>query len=154
MGWVLVVSFRNNEVRLQLHTLAYNLGNFVRTLALPKAVEQWSLTTLREKLVKIGVNVVRHGSYITFQLAEVAISRDVFADILSRSEFTKGRLLLHNLTFTRPTRAVKNLSRWRRERDKLMWLTFYGIRGSTASPGPDTLKYGGNTSCVHVELEK
>ena len=106
MGWVLVVSFRNNEVRLQLHTLAYNLGNFVRTLALPKAVEQWSLTTLREKLVKIGVNVVRHGSYITFQLAEIAISRDVFADILSRSEFTKGSLLLHNLTVTRPTRAV------------------------------------------------
>ena len=111
MGWVLLVSFRNNEVRLQLHTLAYNLGNFVRTLALPKAVEQWSLTTLREKLVKIGAKVVRHGRYITFQLAEVAISRDVFADILSRSKFTKGRLLLHNLTVTRPTRAVKNLSR-------------------------------------------
>ena len=106
MGWVLLASFRNNEFRLQLHTLAYNLGNFVRTLALPKAVEQWSLTMLREKLVKIGVKVVRHGSYITFQLAEVAISRDVFADILSRSKFTKGRLLLHNLTVTRPTRAV------------------------------------------------
>ena len=39
--------FRNNEVRLQLHALAYNLGNFMRTLALPKAVEHWSLTTLR-----------------------------------------------------------------------------------------------------------
>ena len=44
--------FRNNEVRLQLHALAYNLGNFMRTLALPKEVEHWSLTTLREKLVK------------------------------------------------------------------------------------------------------
>lgn len=40
--------FRNNEVRLQLHALAYNLGNFMRTLALPEAVEHWSLTTLRE----------------------------------------------------------------------------------------------------------
>ncbi len=39
--------FRNNEVRLQLHALAYNLGNFMRTLALPKEVEYWSLTTLR-----------------------------------------------------------------------------------------------------------
>ncbi len=39
--------FRNNEVRLQLHALAYNLGNFLRTLALPEAVEDWSLTTLR-----------------------------------------------------------------------------------------------------------
>jgi hypothetical protein len=41
--------FRNNEVRLQLHVLAYNMGNFLRTLALPEAVEHWSLTTLREK---------------------------------------------------------------------------------------------------------
>ncbi len=71
--------FRNNEVRLQLHALAYNLGNFLRTLALPEAVEHWSLTTLREKLIKIGVKVVRHGRYITFQLAEVAISRSLFA---------------------------------------------------------------------------
>ena len=104
-------SFRNNEVWLQLHGLSYNLGKFVRMLALPKAVEQWSLTMLREKLVKIGVKLLRHGSYITFQLAEVEISRDVFPDILSRSKFTKGRLLLHNLTFIRPTRAVKNLFR-------------------------------------------
>ena len=46
--------------------------------------EQWSLTTLREKLVKIGAKVVRHGRYITFQLAEVAIPRDLFANILRR----------------------------------------------------------------------
>ena len=45
--------FRDNAVRLQLHALAYNLANFMRTLALPKEVEHWSLTTLREKLVKI-----------------------------------------------------------------------------------------------------
>ena len=43
--------YRNNEVRLQLHALAYNLGNFMRTLARPDAVEQWSLTSLREKRV-------------------------------------------------------------------------------------------------------
>ena len=58
----------------------YNLGNFMRTLALSDAVEQWSLTTLREKLVKI----VRHGRYIVFQMAEIAIPRDLFADILRR----------------------------------------------------------------------
>ena len=46
--------FRNNEVRLQLHALAYNLGNFMRTLALPKEVGHRSLTTLREKLVRSG----------------------------------------------------------------------------------------------------
>ena len=75
-------SFRNNAVRLQLHALAYNLGNFLRTLALPEAVEHWSLNTLRNKLIKIGAKVVRHGRYITFQLAEVAISRVLFAEIL------------------------------------------------------------------------
>ena len=74
--------FRNNEVRLQLHALAYNLGNFLRTLALPEAVEHWSLTALREKLIKIGAKVVRHGRYITFQMAEVAIPRTLFVEIL------------------------------------------------------------------------
>ena len=69
-------------MRLQLHVLAYNMGNFLRTLALPEAVEHWSLTTLREKLIKIGAKVVRHGRYVTFQLAEVAIPRRLFAEIL------------------------------------------------------------------------
>ena len=76
--------FRNNEVRLQLHALAYNLASFMRTLALPEEVEHWSLTTLREKLVKIGAKVVRHGRYVTFQLAEVAVPRDLFRKILRR----------------------------------------------------------------------
>ncbi len=76
--------FDHNAVRLQLHALAYNLGNFMRTLALPDTVEQWSLTSLREKLIKIGAKIVRHGRYVTFQMAEVVIPRDLFADILRR----------------------------------------------------------------------
>ena len=55
----------------------------ILTLALPKEVEHWSLTTLREKLVKIGAKVVRHGRYVTFQLAEVAVLRELFRKILS-----------------------------------------------------------------------
>ena len=55
----------------------------MRTLALPKEVEYWSLTTLREKLVKIGAKVVSHGRYVTFQLAEVAVPRELFRRILS-----------------------------------------------------------------------
>ena len=82
--------FRHNAVRLQLHALAYNLGNFMRTLVLPDAVEQWSLTTLREKLVKIGAKIVRHGRYIVFQMAEAAIPRDLFADILRRIDRLKN----------------------------------------------------------------
>ena len=54
----------------------------MRTLALPEEVEHWSLTTLREKLVKIGAKVVRHGRYVTFQLAEVAVPRNLFQNIL------------------------------------------------------------------------
>ena len=50
---------------------------------MPKTVERWSLTSLREKLIKIGAKVVRHGRYVTFQLAEVAVSRQMFVDILS-----------------------------------------------------------------------
>ena len=70
-------------MRLQLHVLAHNLGNFMRTLAMPKAAEPWSLTSLREKLIKIDAKVASHGRYVTFQLAEVAVSRQIFADILS-----------------------------------------------------------------------
>ena len=72
--------FRNNEVRLQLHALAYNLGNFLRTLALPDGVGHWSLTTLREKLIKIGAKVVRRSRYITFQMAEVAVWREACSE--------------------------------------------------------------------------
>jgi hypothetical protein len=76
-------TFAANAVRLQLHALAYNLGNFMRTLAMPKAAEPWSLTSLREKLIKIGAKVVSHGRYVTFQMAEVAVSRQMFNEILS-----------------------------------------------------------------------
>ncbi len=54
----------------------------IRTLASLKEVEHWSLTTLREKLIKIGAKVVRHGRYITFQFAESAIPRRLFTEIL------------------------------------------------------------------------
>ena len=76
-------TFAANAVRLQLHALAYNLGNFLRRLAMPKTAEPWSLTSLREKLIKIGAKVVSHGRYVTFQMAEVAVPREMFADILS-----------------------------------------------------------------------
>ena len=79
-------TFKDNQTRLQLFALAYNLANFLRRLALPRAVKHWSLTTLREKLVKIGAKVTRHSKYVTFQLAEVAVTRNLFAAILDRIE--------------------------------------------------------------------
>ena len=72
-----------NAVRLQLHVLAYNLANFLRTLALPEEVQHWSLTSLREKLVRIGARLVSHARSGIFQMAEVAVTRDVFRRILA-----------------------------------------------------------------------
>jgi hypothetical protein len=68
-------------VRLQLHALAYNLGNFLRTLATPEPINDWSLS-LKDKLIKIGAKVVSHGRYVIFQMAEVAIARQMFQEIL------------------------------------------------------------------------
>ncbi len=76
--------FADNAVRLQLFALAYNLGNFLRQLALPKPIRHWSMTTLREKLIKIGAKVVRHARYTVFQMAEVAVPQDLFRAILRR----------------------------------------------------------------------
>jgi hypothetical protein len=75
-------TFAANAVRLQLHALAYNLGNFLRTLATPEPIKDWSLTSLKEKLIKIGAKVVHHGRYVAFQMAEVAIPRQMFQEIL------------------------------------------------------------------------
>jgi hypothetical protein len=54
----------------------------MRTLAMPAAAEPWSLTSLREELIKIGAKVVNHGRYVMFQMAEVAVLRQMFLDIL------------------------------------------------------------------------
>jgi Transposase DDE domain group 1 len=75
-------SMKANAVRLQLHALAYNLANFLRTLALPNEVERWSLTSLREKVVKIGAKVVAHARYSIFQMAEVEVPQALFRRIL------------------------------------------------------------------------
>jgi hypothetical protein len=75
-------SFAANAVRLQLHALAYNLGNLMRTLATPDPIKDWSLTSLKEKLIKIGAKVVSHRRCVAFQMAEVAVPRMLFAEIL------------------------------------------------------------------------
>ena len=84
-------SMKANAVRLQLHALAYNLANFFRTLVLPDEVERWSLTTLREKVVKIGAKVITHARYTVFPMAEVAVPRDLFRRILAMIEDLRPR---------------------------------------------------------------
>ena len=73
-----------NQVRLALFILAYNLGDFLRRLCLPKAVKHWSLRSLQVKLIKIGGRLARHARRLVFQLAEVAVPRVLFRGVLDR----------------------------------------------------------------------
>ncbi len=76
--------FIANQVRLAQFVLAYNLGNFLRRLALPSMVSHWSLRSVQLKLVKIGARVVSHSRRTVFQCAEVAVSQALFVDLLER----------------------------------------------------------------------
>ncbi len=76
--------FKGNAVRLALFVLAYNLGNFLRRLVLPKEMAHWSLTSLRERLIKIGARLVRHARRLVLQMAEVSITRALFGELLER----------------------------------------------------------------------
>ena len=70
-------------MRLQLHALAYNLATFLCCIDLPQAMANWSLTSLRLKLIKMGARVVRHARAITLQLAEVAVTGPMVRAILA-----------------------------------------------------------------------
>jgi hypothetical protein len=72
----------DNQVRLQLFVLPYNLGDCLGRLAQPAKVKHWTLATLWDKLIKIRAKVVRHARYVTFQLADVVVPRDLFRAIL------------------------------------------------------------------------
>ena len=67
-----------------------SVSSFTRTLATPEPIKDWSLTSLKEKLIKIGARIVRHGRYAVFQLAEVAVPRALFAEILRRIDRLRG----------------------------------------------------------------
>jgi regulation of enolase protein 1 (concanavalin A-like superfamily) len=66
-----------------LNALAYNLATFLRCIELPEEMADWSLTSLRLKLIKIGARVVRHARAITFQLAEVAFTGPLVRAVLA-----------------------------------------------------------------------
>ncbi|UCG60243.1 MAG: transposase [Phycisphaerales bacterium] len=81
--------FVDNQVRLPLSALAYNTGNFLRRLALPKSVKQWSLRTLRDKLIKIGAKVISHSRHVMFRMAEGAVPQILFREILDRIRLSR-----------------------------------------------------------------
>ena len=78
--------FRANEVRLLLGLIAYNLGNLLRRLALPLAIQSWSLTSLQQRLFKTGGRLIRHARYFVLQLAESRLTGSLFRQILGRIE--------------------------------------------------------------------
>ena len=78
--------FRDNEVRLRLHALATFLG----CIELPEAMDDWSLTSLQLKLIKIGARVVRHAHAIAFQLAEVAVTGPMVRAIITAIRRLRG----------------------------------------------------------------
>ena len=82
--------FVANQVRLGLFVMAYNLGNFLRRLAVPEEMKHWSLTSLQTRMIKTGGRLVRHARRLVFQLAEVLVSREMLGGILERI----GRLRL------------------------------------------------------------
>ena len=78
--------FRSNEVRLMLSVIAYNLGNLWRRLVLPKKIENWSLTSLQQRLVKTGGRLVKHARYYWLLLAESHLTRRLFGGMVRRIE--------------------------------------------------------------------
>ena len=76
--------FRSNEVRLWLSLMAYNLGNLWRRLVLPKRIDNWSLTSLQQRLVKTGGRLVKHARYYWLLLAESHLTRRLFGAMLRR----------------------------------------------------------------------
>ena len=76
--------FRSNQVRLALSLLAYNLGNLWRRLTLPRRIENWTLTSLQQRLVKTGGRLVKHARYYWLLLAEGHLNRPRFGAMLGR----------------------------------------------------------------------
>jgi DNA invertase Pin-like site-specific DNA recombinase len=76
--------FRSNQVRLGLSLLAYNLGNLWRRLTLPKRIENWSLTSLQQRLVKTGGRLIKHARYYWLLLAESHLTRRLFGSMVRR----------------------------------------------------------------------
>ena len=76
--------FRSNEVRLWLSLIAYNLGNLWRRLALPKKIDNWSLTSLQQRLVKTGGRLIKHARYYWLLLAESHLTRRLFGSMVRR----------------------------------------------------------------------
>ena len=138
--------FVANRVRLSLFILAYNLGNFLRRLCLPKAVRHWSLRSVQVKLIKMGGRLVRHSRRLIFQLSEVSVPRRLFQGVLDRiGPVIAGAKLREGITTILPRgRALQGIG--------LSSMRFHPIGG-----GPKTTKRDkkhGSRQETHPLLER
>ena len=83
-GFIEPIVERYLKLAVRLLFRAYNLGNFLRRLALPESIKRWSLTSVQTRLIKTGGRLVRHARRLVFQLAEVMVSRDMFGEMLEK----------------------------------------------------------------------
>lgn len=75
--------FIENEARLKLFIMAYNLGNFLRTLILPEGIKHWSLRSIQLKLIKIGGRLIKHARYYWLLLAETSVTEKIFSGLMT-----------------------------------------------------------------------
>ena len=66
--------------------IAYNLGDLLRWLVLPAAIQSWSFTSLKQRLFKTGGRLIRHARYFTLQLAESYLTGPLFRKIVAHIE--------------------------------------------------------------------
>jgi hypothetical protein len=71
-------------VRLWLSVMAYNLANLWRRLMLPRRIDQWSLTSLQQRLVKTGGRLIKHARYYWLLLAESGLTLRLFGAMVRR----------------------------------------------------------------------
>ncbi len=69
-----------------MSVIAYNLGNLRRRLALPKKIDDWSLTSLQQRLLKTGGRLVKHARYYWLFLAESHLTRRLSGAMVRRIE--------------------------------------------------------------------
>ena len=86
LNWTRLIcqGFEENEVRLKLFIMAYNLGNIFRALVLPERIRDWSLRTIQLKLIKIGGRLIRHARYYYLLLAETTINERIWESIMRK----------------------------------------------------------------------
>ena len=125
--------FRSNQVRLALSLLAYNLGNLWRRLGLPRGIENWSLTSLQQRLVKTGGRLVKHARYYWLLLAEGHLTRRRFGAMLGRIALLAG--------------AARIGECW----SSSLWETVHG-RGKWRGVGKSSLEWGG-LCCLVAEMQ-